>query len=394
MQLKVQIKENLKCSGILSLISQGYHLRCQWFSAGAGRGNTIFGSSSSSPPKKKSSSHPHDLNQGADRLHDNHGVPAGLRHHSHCESCGRGWSQDTQWAGVSEVFLELSTEWATIFTKNIATILILVIDDEPEGEPQYMPINQFQVGFAIASGDQSRLFLLKVFFSQIMIRWWWCIIVHICDGDDGYDDPGRWERQCKTGSSGKSEGQVANVQCSSFIIRITIITTIIIIARNVHWHHCHMIGTRYGNYSLEIRATDKGLEPNSASAIYNVNIQPSSSHLTFLQCFHQICNHCSLATFSIAGVCHWLQWPPSQVCESAQEFHNPCGRGWRGELVGDFEDTLTGRKRIPFWSATSQVGAPVIKVRAVDTDIGNNGAVRLSLLPLSPSSTPVSPFIP
>ena len=106
------------------------------------------------------------------------------------------------------------------------------------------------------------------------------------------------------------------------------------------------IGTRYGNYSLEIRATDKGLEPNSASAIYNVNIQPSSSHLTFLQCFHQICNHCSLATFSIAGVCHWLQWPPSQVCESAQEFHNPCGRGWRGELVGDFEDTLTCRKRI------------------------------------------------
>ena len=105
-----------------------------------------------------------------------------------------------------------------------------------------MPINPFQVGFAIASGDQSRLFLLKVFFSQIMIRWWWCIIVHICDGDDGYDDPGRWERQCKTGSSGKSEGQVANVPCSSFIIRITIITTIIIIiARNVHWHHWNQV---------------------------------------------------------------------------------------------------------------------------------------------------------
>ena len=32
-----------------------------------------------------------------------------------------------------------------------------------------------------------------------------------------------------------------------------------------------------------------------------------------------------------------------------------------------------------------QVGAPVIEVRAVDTDIGNNGAVRFKLL--TPSST-------
>ena len=45
---------------------------------------------------------------------------------------------------------------------------------------------------------------------------------------------------------------------------------------------------RYGNYSLEIRATDKGLQPNSASAVYNVNLL---HHIIYLGQMQNLARH-------------------------------------------------------------------------------------------------------
>ena len=77
------------------------------------------------------------------------------------------------------------------------------------------------------------------------------------DDKDDNDDSGSWQRKCKTAASRKSEGQASPSHLCHH-------------HHNFFLHHI-IITIRYGNYSLEIRATDKGLQPNSASAVYNVN---------------------------------------------------------------------------------------------------------------------------
>ena len=106
------------------------------------------------------------LTSGAGELHHNHGVPTVLRHDPHSQSCWRGRPNDTQRTG------------------GLCSLKQIVASQPFLGIVCYdVYVISFQVGFTIASGDQSRLFLLQVF---VIITSTACL--HFCE-------PLRWPKK-------------------------------------------------------------------------------------------------------------------------------------------------------------------------------------------------------
>ena len=78
------------------------------------------------------------------------------------------------------------------------------------------------------------------------------------------------------------------------MIKIIFIPVVIIVILSYHNQEAciekDLPPPRYGNYSLEIRATDKGLQPNSASAVYNVYLHHLRGRLyVIMHCQLQVC---------------------------------------------------------------------------------------------------------